>query len=217
LFGSQFSVPDRALVILIENGGVDLGIPMLVDKALALVPGSELIPDAVKQQLVEYVRQKIKTYTDNLIETAELLLNRYSAAKPDLYGDIVILRDSTATYKDLKTKLIALSNSKKIIDLIILTHGDTDYISIAGGVDGQKIRALKTENGKPLSLRSVYMMNCVGSSLNSAWTDAGAKVSAGQQKITIYRNRPLTFSGTRGKQARVFRRPSRPLIKKQLP
>ena len=192
LFGSQFSVPDRALVILIENGGVDLGIPTLVDKALALVPGSELIPDAVKQQLVEFVRQKIKTYTDNLIETAELLINRYSAAKPDLYGDVVILRDSTATYQDLKTKLIALSNSKKIIDLIILTHGDTDYISIAGGVDGQKIRALKTENGKPLSLRSVYMMNCVGSSLNSAWTDAGAKVSAGTTKNN-YLPEPTTY------------------------
>jgi len=34
-----FTAQDRALVILIENGGVDLGIPALVDKLWALILG----------------------------------------------------------------------------------------------------------------------------------------------------------------------------------
>ena len=192
LFGKQFSAPDRVLVILIENKGTDLGIPTLVEKVLALIPGSEIIPDSVKQDLIKYIREKITSFTDNLLETAELTINRYSAAKPDLYGEVVILRDSTATYQDLKNTLITHSRTDKIIDLLILTHGDTDYISVTGGVDGAKIRAIKTENGRPLTIRSVYMMNCVGSSLNSAWTDAGAKVSAGSTK-TNYLPEPTTF------------------------
>ena len=35
-----FAATDRALVILIDNGGVDLGIPELVDKLLAAIPGA---------------------------------------------------------------------------------------------------------------------------------------------------------------------------------
>ena len=192
LFGKQFSAPDRVLVILIENGGIDLGIPTLVEKVLALLPGSEIIPDSVKQELVELIRQKIKSFTDNLLETAELTINRYSAAKPDLYGDVVILRDSTATDQDLKNTLISLSKNQKIIDVLILTHGREGHISVAGDVSGEKIKAMKTENGKPLSIRSVYMMNCVGSSLNPAWIDAGAKVSMGTTKNN-YLPEPTTF------------------------
>src|SRR5205085_9010865 len=129
-------------------------------------------PDDLRKDLIESMRKQIKDLTDSLLETAELSINRYSAAKPDLYGDVVVLRDSTATYQDLKSKLIALTRDGRIIDLIILTHGGADSISITGVVNGEKIRAMKTENGKPLSIRSVYMMNCVGSTLNSAWIDA---------------------------------------------
>lgn len=195
LWAGTFSVTDRVLVILIENGGVDLGIPTLVEKVWSSIPTS-LMPDefgdAARKSLVALLRKKIKDVTDNLLETAELSINRYSASKPDPYGDVVVLRDSTATYQDLKGKLIALSQQSKIIDLIILTHGGKDYISITGGVDGEKIRAMKTEYGKPLSIRSVYMMNCMGSTLNSAWTDAGAKVSAGTTKNN-YLPEPTTF------------------------
>ena len=192
VFAMPFAAPDRALVILIENGGVDLGLPALVDKVLSSVPGADVIPAASRQKMVDFLREKIKGFTDNLLETLELSVNRYQKAKPEFYGDVTVLRDSTATYQDLKSKLIALSGAGKIIDLIILTHGSDDYISVTGGVNGDKIRAMKTEHGKPLSIRSVYMMNCVGSSLNAAWLAAGAKVSVGSLKNN-YLPEPTTF------------------------
>jgi hypothetical protein len=182
-YAQPFAAADRALVVLIENGGVDLGIPALVDKILANIPGaSRLIPDSYRAKLVETLRDALKTATDRLIETAELTVNRYSSAAPGQFGEVAILRDGTSSYDDLKGKLTTLSKAGKIIDLFILTHGGNDSISVPGGVDGNKIREMKTQFGKPLSIRSVYMMNCVGSSLNQAWLDAGAKVSSGAMK-----------------------------------
>jgi GH24 family phage-related lysozyme (muramidase) len=174
-----FAAADRALVILIENGGVDLGIPELVDVLLKAIPGSSLLPNTLRQQLIQGIRNKLKSITDDLLESAELAANRYTAAKPDQFGDVIVLRDGTASYQDLKSKLIDLSRNGKIVDVFILTHGSENYVSVAGGIDGQKIRDMKAEYGQPLSIRSVYMMNCVGSSLNQAWLDAGARTSCG--------------------------------------
>src|SRR6202012_6244379 len=41
-WSGSFSVGDRALLVLIENGGVDLGIPDLVDRLIAPLPGSSV-------------------------------------------------------------------------------------------------------------------------------------------------------------------------------
>src|SRR5437588_3841104 len=119
VWAQPFSARDRVLVILIENGGVDLGIPTLVKKLLSSVPGADLIPDVYRQKLVDYIREKIRSFTDNLLESVELSANRYTAAKPDLFGDVLILRDGTASYQDLKGKLLALSRAGKIVDLFI--------------------------------------------------------------------------------------------------
>ena len=174
-----FSATDRALVILIENGGIDLGLPDLVDRVLSAVPGASVLPDSVKSGIVSAVRDRLRTITDNLLETAELTLNRFSAAKPDTYSDVVVLRDASATYADLKSTLIAQAAASKIVDVVILTHGSNDLISAVDNIDGAKIRAIRTEAGRPIPIRAVYMMNCIGSSLNQAWIDAGAKTSAG--------------------------------------
>src|SRR5947207_8277698 len=58
-----FSARDRVLVILIENGGVDLGIPTLAEKLLPYLPGTELLPDVYRQKLVDHISKKIKSYT----------------------------------------------------------------------------------------------------------------------------------------------------------
>jgi GH24 family phage-related lysozyme (muramidase) len=187
-----FSVQDRVLVVLIENGGVDLGIPDLAGRILDLVPGGSLLPGGVKQRLVGYLRDKIKGLTDSLLENAELTLNRYTAAKPTLFSDVVVLRDGTASYDELKTHLVDLTRAGKLIDVMVLTHGGRDFIFVAGGVDGDKIRAIKTANGGPLSIRAVYMMNCVGASLNQAWIDAGARASAGTIRNN-YLPEPTTY------------------------
>lgn len=191
-FARTFAMQDRVLVVLIENGGVDLGIPEVADRLLALAPGSSLLPNSVRESFVSFLRDKVKSLTDSLLEGAELSLNRYSAAKGSFFGDVVVLRDGTASYDALKTQLITLTKAGKLIDVIILTHGSNDYISVTGGIDGQKIRDIKTANGGPLSIRMVYMMNCVGSSLNQAWIDAGARASAGT-RANNYLPEPTTY------------------------
>jgi len=192
IFATPLAAADRVLVILIHNGGIDLGIPELVDKLLASWPGGNLLPDATRQQLVEFIRNKIKGLTDSLIETAELSINRYAGSKPRYFGDVVVLRDGTASYADLKQTLIGQSRQGKVIDVIILTHGGQDSISATDNISGQKIKDIRNELGAPVSIRSVYMMNCIGSSLNQAWIDAGARVSSGAIRNN-YLPEPTTF------------------------
>lgn len=204
MWATPFSMAERVLVILIENGGIDLGIPDLVDKILSSVPGLSSLPDGLRAQFVEYLREKIRSFTDNLLETIELAANRYGAARGEFFSEVVILRDSTASYDTLKNQLIELARAGKVIDLFILTHGSQDYISVSGGVDGQKIRQMRAENGKPLSLRSVYMMNCVGSSLNPAWIDAGAKASAGALRNNYLPEPTLFFFWQNWKAGQTF-------------
>src|SRR6267378_7630374 len=105
------SASNRVLVILIENGGVDLGIPALVDKLISLIPGGSNIPDGYRRKFVDFLREKIEGLTDSLIESAELSINRYTAAKPDYFGDVVVLRDGTASYEHLKNQLFSLSRN----------------------------------------------------------------------------------------------------------
>lgn len=187
---TSFSVMPSQLIILIENGGVDLGIPGLVDAILSKLPID--VPDSLRSQLVTMIKNKITEWTDTIAEDFELNLNRYSSAKGQFYDDVQILRNGSASYNDLKDTLIKLSKANIIADLLILTHGGDDSIVVSGDINGQKIREMKTENGAPLKIRSVYMMNCVGSSLNKAWLDAGAKVSCGTKKNN-YLPEPTTY------------------------
>jgi hypothetical protein len=192
-FAMPASATDRVLVVLIHNGGVDLGLPALVDKLISEIPGaSALIGDSLKAQIVTGLQDWLKKTTDQLIETAELTLNRYTGAKPETYGDVVVLRDSDATFGELKSALFAATRAGKVIDLMILTHGDTNFISATDGIDGARIRSMATEFGGPLAIRSVYMMNCIGSSLNRAWLDAGARTSAGSHENN-YLPEPTTY------------------------
>jgi flagellum-specific peptidoglycan hydrolase FlgJ/GH24 family phage-related lysozyme (muramidase) len=191
-WAGSFSAGDRALLVLIENGGVDLGIPDLVDKLIDALPGSSIIGDSLRKQIVDFIRTKLKSISGDILENAELFLNRYSSAKPDFYSEVTILRAGSATYQELKDNLIRLSQARKITDVLILTHGGKDSIWVKGSISGNDIRGIKTANGGPLTIRSVYMMNCVGSSMNQAWLDAGARASAG----TIGNNylpEPTTF------------------------
>ena len=187
-----FAADTRALVILIENGGIDIGVAEIVDKIFSAIPGSSLIPDSYKTNMIKYLDEKIKSFTDNLLETVELSANRYTSSKPDLFGDVFILRNDSGTYEDLKSTLIKLTNENKIIDLMLLTHGNEKYIYVKGVIDDTKIAQIRTEAGKPLTIRSVYMMNCFGSSLNKVWLDTGAKASAGSIRIN-YMPEPTTY------------------------
>jgi GH24 family phage-related lysozyme (muramidase) len=192
-WASSMAATDRVLVVLIENGGIDLGLPDLVNKLVDGIPGaSSVIGDDLKARIVTSLRNWLITTTDHLLESAELALNRYTAAKRDKYGDVVVLRDSTATFGELKNALFTASRAGKVVDLLILTHGSHDFISANDGINGARIRTMVTEFGGPLNLRSVYMMNCVGSSLNQAWLDVGARTSAGSHDNN-YLPEPTTY------------------------
>src|SRR5262249_25912917 len=154
--------------------------------------GGSLIPDSVVDTLAAKLRDWIKTQTDRLLEDAELSLGRYRSAKGSSYGDVVVLRDGTASYDDLKKALIDQTRAGKLIDVLILTHGANDYIHVRGVINGDKIRDIKTANGGPLPIRSVYMMTCVGSSLTQAWIDVGARASAGT-RANNYLPEPTTY------------------------
>jgi len=132
-YARSFSADQRALVILIENGGVDLGIPELADKLISALPDVIQVPESMRQQLIVFLRDKIKELTDTLLESAELALNRYSSAAPDFFGSVSVLRNGTATYDDLKGKLSSLSKEGKLIDLFVLTHGSHNEIAVAAG------------------------------------------------------------------------------------
>ncbi|MEG3165126.1 hypothetical protein U1701_11025 [Sphingomonas sp. PB2P19] len=178
-WAAPFTAEQRALVVLIENGGIDLELGTLVDMIADRLPAGGDMAKAALRPLAGALREKIRAATDTLLESAELALNRYSAARPDQYDSVTVLRDGTATYAELKTKLIDLSRAQKIVDLIILTHGGTGTISLKNNITAQMVRDMRTDYGKPLQIRSVYMMNCKGSSLNQAWLDAGAKTACG--------------------------------------
>jgi GH24 family phage-related lysozyme (muramidase) len=204
-FAAAQSVADRVLIVLIENGGVDLGLPDLVNRLIDEIPGAAaLIGDDLKAQIVSGLKDWLKKTTDQLLESAELALNRYTAAKPDTYGEVVVLRDSTATFAELKNSLFSASRAGKVIDLIILTHGRQDHISTVDGIDTAKIRSLATEFGGPLNIRAVYMMNCVGSSLNQAWLDIGARTSAGSHENNYLPEPTTYFFFSAWKQGQTF-------------
>ena len=198
-FSAPLSADDRALVVLIENGGIDLGVGTLIGHLLDQVPGSSLIPQSARDALVRYVDDKIRDATDKLLENAEMVLNRYSAATPDPYGTVQVLRNGRALYTSLKDTLIRLTEANKFIDLFVLTHGgnrnDKAYIALEGSdIDADRIREIRTvhNGGRPIRLRSVYMMNCWASKLNQPWIDIGAKVSAGSTTIN-YIPEPMMY------------------------
>ncbi|MGV0718210.1 hypothetical protein ABQE93_22680 [Mycolicibacterium sp. XJ662] len=192
-FARAASAADRTLIVLIENGGVDLGLPDLVDRLISEIPdASSIISEGMREQMVTSLRGWLQTTTDNLIESAELTLNRYAATKPATYGDVVVLRNSSATFAELKNALFTASRAGRVIDLMILTHGRDDHIAADGGIDSARIRSLTKDYGGPLNIRTVYMMNCVGASLNQAWLDIGARASAGSHENN-YLPEPTTY------------------------
>jgi GH24 family phage-related lysozyme (muramidase) len=194
-FARPFSAAQRALVILIENGGIDLGLGTIVDRLLDAIPLSSLIPDEVRQTMVREIDRKVREITDDALESLELGVNRYASSRPEHFGDVVILRNGTALYSELRDTLVRLSGEGKTIDLIILTHGGVDRIALVNGADvgSADIRAIRAHNGgAPVRLRSVYMMNCHAASLSDAWLEVGAKVVSGAARVN-YLPEPTTF------------------------
>ncbi len=204
----QFAATDRALVVLMENGGIDLGIGEFVDELLEGIPGADMLPRAAIDNLVDYVDQRIRQATDELLESAEMALNRYSEATPDPYGEVVVLRNGRALYNQLKDTLIRLTEANKVVDLFVLTHGGSNGIMLEGNqwVPRSDIGEIRTvhNGGRPVRLRAVYQMNCVGSALNQTWIDIGAKVVVGSARNNFIPEPMMYFFFQNWKAGRSF-------------
>lgn len=68
-----------------------------------------------------------------------------------------------------------------IVDLHVLAHGDESGFGLNGEVTASDLRNLRTIVG--LHLRSVFQQNCNGSGLNAAWITGGARVVTGSAGI----------------------------------
>jgi len=195
----------RELLVLLENGGIDLDLRGFVDGVVDVLPGASLVvTDAMRGAVAAQLRSWLRLTTDDLLESAELVLNRYSAASPSLYGAVHVLRNSTATYGELRDRLFAATRAGHVSDVLVLTHGSDGYIATQSGIDAARIRQLSQEYGGPLSIRSVYMMSCVGASLNQAWLDTGARTSAGTTGDNVLPEPTTYFFWTAWKGGQAF-------------
>ena len=71
--------------------------------------------------------------------------------------------------------------SSYLVDVHVLAHGDSTSFGLNGEMTDADIRGLRTIVG--LTLRSVFQQNCNGSGLNNAWLYAGAQVVTGTAGI----------------------------------
>lgn len=71
--------------------------------------------------------------------------------------------------------------SSYLVDIHVLAHGDSSSFGLNGEMTDSDIRGLRTIVG--LTLRSVFQQNCNGSGLNNAWLYAGAQVVTGTAGI----------------------------------
>jgi GH24 family phage-related lysozyme (muramidase) len=194
-YSSGMSAGDRALVVVIENGGLDPGVSALADYLLGQMPIA--VPAGVRERVVTYLRDGITRMTDNVLESADLYLNGFRNAAPGYYGEVVILRNNTATKADLRANLQRLTENNKTIDLYILTHGGQSGSILINSpaqewLSASDIEAMRMPNGSPLRIRSVYQMNCYGGMLNDAWRRVGAQAVAGSPGVN-YLPEPTTF------------------------
>jgi len=166
---------DKVLIVLQENSG--------------RVP----LPDNVSPDLAELIYNVV----DALAETFEDLKTSLQGAGK--YKFVVLLTDAACTRKKLLDALVHHTRRRRIIDLVVLGHGNTEILvlndgKLTGGKGGN-IRQLRKDAKKrrcnTLNLRMVYMCNCYASTLNDDWRKIGAQASVGSIR-NDYMPEPMT-------------------------
>ena len=173
------------------------------------IPGSELIPDSVRRSLVKFIRDTLKEHH------GQPAGDRGADAEPLLRGEARALRRRLRAPRRhrvvrgaRRAACISLSQAGKIVDVFILTHGAEHFISVDGGIDGDKIRAIRPSTGKPLTIRSVYMMNCVGLEPEPGVARRRRQGSSGSVRNNYLPEPTTYFFWTTGRPARRSRTPS---------
>jgi hypothetical protein len=118
--------------------------------------------------------------------------------KDDSRIDLVEGDETIANIKEAPTRdnlhryLNQLSNDGYIIDLWIFAHGNQSGFGASNcnnwdecWISEDDIRNF-APNGKTLSIRLVYQINCYGSYLNNAWRAIGADTAIGARYVNFY-------------------------------
>lgn len=172
LNASMSGASGAALLVLNENTG-DLGV--LFQHLPVDVPA--------------LVRTTVEGVVDFAVEELEKLHLSFAAAKGTHYREVVLLEDERATVAQFNAALTRLGRAGLAIDVITIGHGTKETLlgyqnaerNVHEYITKATLADLKNAYGGPLPLRAVYMMNCQGGSLNQAWIDLGAIVSAGSE------------------------------------
>jgi hypothetical protein len=155
----------KALILLQENTG----------------GGVQYLPDWTP----EWLNAAVTAVIDQLAETFEDLKTQLQAA--GRFDVVHMLSDQACTRARLLDCLVEEANKGRLVDLVVLGHGSADRLELNGEslTDGQ-IRSLRTDaqarGVQDLTLRTVYMCNCYGSTLNDAWCAIGADASVGSRQ-----------------------------------
>lgn len=165
--------PSRTLILLQENSGKSA----LTDW---MPPAIRSVAQAVVDQVVEFS------------ESAKFALLAQGS-----YQRFINLSDTDCSRANLLSHLIAESHAGRMVDLAVLGHGRDEELILRVGpnltgatyrngvYDAGSIRRMLVEARQQygasfqFSLRTVYMCNCRGGTLNDDWLAIGAKVAIG--------------------------------------
>jgi hypothetical protein len=128
-------------------------------------------------------KKNIEDKVDFFVEEFEKAFSGFADAAGREYNRVEFLEDATAIPSAFKERMKILADQGFSIDIITIGHGsDKRLVGFQGAsITDVTLSELKSEYGRALPIRMVYMMNCRGSSMNSAWVDAGATVSGGSR------------------------------------
>jgi hypothetical protein len=155
----------KALILLQENTG----------------GGVQYLPDWTP----DWLNDAVTAVIDRLAETFEDLKTQLQAG--GRYDVVHMLSDAACTRAKLLDCLVEEANKGRIVDLIVLGHGSAEVLKLHGeDLTDAQIRTLKSDaqarGVQALTLRTVYMCNCFGSTLSDAWVAIGAKASVGSRQ-----------------------------------
>lgn len=165
---SSAVTPKRTLILLQENSGVSFLNDLLSGPA----------------------EQAAQAIVDAAVESSEAA--KFQTQIAPRYNRFVNLSDLLCTRSHLLSELIRQTDDGQAVDLVVLGHGSNERLalnkgSLTGGLSGN-IRSMLTEaraqrgTAFRFNLRTVYMCNCFGSTLNDDWLRIGAKVAVGSFK-----------------------------------
>ncbi|HSS01356.1 MAG TPA: RICIN domain-containing protein [Kofleriaceae bacterium] len=210
-FKRRGTLQQKALVVLLQNGGYTGGLPFNpgfdIATGLRFQCDSHVVDLGLGASIGDAIRAIGLPTFDRCLSPANwsvtTLTRHYTAAElvRDMTNFVAESIGIATVYgsgaADRYSKIVILQDndlraskvraqlqalaSSYLIDVHVLAHGNSTSFGLNGEMNDADLRGLRTIAG--LSLRSVFQQNCNGSGLNSAWLYAGAQVVTGTAGI----------------------------------